>query len=231
MLERLAVCGELRPDQLPGDPAGVVRPALAALEAAGLVVVTASGVTIAEPVHATVLTESMSRLRVEDVLAEQAALLAERAGGSPDLLQVTLWQLEAGLAVDADVILTATRLAAGTGDHGAVLRLAGAGLRAHPDHPDLLVLQADAQLRTGQVDDALATLARHPAGANLAGRDGARIARLIAVAQLTGRGPLAALEVLDESLGDGPAHPALELTRAAALVAAGRSTDAERVAR
>lgn len=231
VLERLAVCGELRADQLPGDPATVVRPALAALESAGLVAVTASGVSIAEPVHATVLTASMSRLRVEDVLAEQALLLAERAGGSPDLLQVTLWQLEAGLAVDAEVILTATRLAAGAGDHAAILRLAGAGLRAHPDHAELLLLLADAQLRTGQVDAALATLARHPSGADLAGSGGARIARLIAVAQLTGRGPLAALAVLDESLGDGPAHPALELTRAAALVAAGRSADAERAAR
>lgn len=231
VLERLAVCGDLRPDQLPGDPATVVRPALAALEAAGLVDVAATGVTIVEPVHATVLTGSMSRLRVEDILAEQAALLAARAGGSPDLLQVTLWQLEAGLAVDADVILTATRLAAGTGDHAAILRLAGAGLRAHPDHAELLLLQADAQLRTGQVDAALATLARHPSGANLAGSGGARIARLIALAQLTGRGPLAALAVLDESLGDGPAHPALELTRAAALVAAGRPADAERAAR
>lgn len=231
VLERLAVCGELRADQLPGDPAGVVRPALTALEAAGLVDVTVTGVRIAEPVHATVLTETLSRLRVEDILAEQAALLAEQAGGSPDLLQVTLWQLEAGLAVDADVILTATRLAAGSGDHAAILRLAGAGLRAHPDHPELLLLQADAQLRTGQVDAALETLARHPSGASLAGSAGARIARLIAVAQLTGRGPLAALAVLDESLGDGPAHPALELTRAAALVAAGRSADAERAAR
>jgi DNA-binding CsgD family transcriptional regulator len=231
VLERLAVCGELRPDQLAGDPTAVVRPALAALETAGLVEVTASGASIAEPVHATVLTESMSRLRVEDILGEQAALLAAKAGGSPDLLQVTLWQLEAGLPVDADVILTATRLAAGTGDHASILRLAGAGLRAHPDHAELLLLLADAQLRTGQVDAALATLARHPSGANLAGRGGARTARLIAVAQLTGRGPLAALAVLDESLGNGPAHPALELTRAAALVAAGRPTDAERVAR
>lgn len=222
-LERIAVCGPLRLAQLPGDG---VRTALATLETSGLVRIDGDTVTLAQPVYATVLTQSMSRLRVEDVLAEQAARLAAEAGGSPDLLQVTLWQLEAGLPSDPEVVLTATRIAAGSGDHDTVLRLAEAGLRTAPDHPDLLFLQADALLRTGRADEALAALHRHPGDE--------RIARLVVVAHLTGRGPLAALEALrdadaDAGAGAGTPDLALELTRAGALVAAGRAADAERV--
>ncbi|MBM0125839.1 LuxR C-terminal-related transcriptional regulator [Pimelobacter simplex] len=219
-LERLAVCGDLRPDQLPGDG---VRPALAALETAGLVRIGEDGtVGLAQPVYGTALAGALSRLRVEDILTEQAALLASRADDS-DLLHVTMWQVEAGVGADPAVITAAARYALGMGDHAAVIRLTEAGLRTAPADPELLLLQADSLLRVGRSDEALALLERHP-------DQGARIARLVAVGQLTGRGPLAALDVLDRvaQTSDRP-HPALELTRAAALVAAGRSSEAEAV--
>lgn len=220
-LERLSVCGDLRPDQLPGDG---VRPALAALEAAGLVRVGDDGkVGLAQPVYGTVLAGSLPRLRVEDILTEQAALLASRADGSVDL-HVTMWQIEAGIGADPAVITTAAQYAAGTGDHATVIRLTEAGLRTDPDSAELLLLRADALLRVGRSDEALASLATHP-------EESSRIARLVAVGQLTGRGPLAALDVLDRASDAARRpHPALELTRAAALVAAGRSAEAEAVA-
>ncbi len=217
-LERLAVCGDLRPDQLPGDG---VRAALASLEDAGLVRVGGDGtVGLAQPVYGTVVAGSLSRLRIEDILTEQAALLASRADES-DLLHVTMWQVEAGIGADPAVITAAAQYAAGTGDHAAVIRLTEAGLRTAPGDAELVLLQADSLLRVGRAAEALALLDRHP-------DKSARIARLVAVGQLTGRGPLAALDVLDRvaQAADRP-HPALELTRAAALVAAGRSTEAE----
>ncbi|HEY1119266.1 MAG TPA: AAA family ATPase, partial [Acidimicrobiales bacterium] len=94
VLERIAVCGPLRPGQLPGEG---VRAILTALEDVGLVRVGDGGaVELAQPVYGTVLTQAMSRLRVEDILAEQSALLAAQSEGRADL-HVTMWQVEAGL--------------------------------------------------------------------------------------------------------------------------------------
>ncbi|GAA3660079.1 LuxR C-terminal-related transcriptional regulator [Nocardioides ginsengisoli] len=223
-LERLAVCGELRPDQLPGDG---VRRALAALEEAGLVRVGERGVAPAQPVYATVLVQAMSRLRVEDILTEQAALLAERAGGTPQALLVTMWQLEAGIGADPELIVAAARYAAGTGDHLLVIRLTDAGLRTAPGDGELLLLRADALLRAGRSDEALSTLERLTGE----GTPGVRLTRLVAVAQLTGRGPIAALDVLDRAASRASRpSPALELTRIAALVSAGRPAEAVEVA-
>jgi DNA-binding CsgD family transcriptional regulator/tetratricopeptide (TPR) repeat protein len=223
-MERLAVCGELRPDQLPGDG---VRRALAALEDAGLVRVGERGAAPAQPVYATVLVQAMSRLRIEDILTEQAALLAGRADGTSQALLVTRWQLEAGLGADPALIVAAARYAAGTGDHLLVLRLTEAGLRNAPDDGELLLLHADALLRAGRSEEALDTLERLRG----AGRPGVRLTRLSALAQLTGRGPIAALDVLDRttSIATRPS-PALELTRIAALVSAGRPAEAVEVA-
>ncbi|MDP3892230.1 LuxR family transcriptional regulator, partial [Nocardioides sp.] len=229
--ERLAVCGELRPDQLPGAE---VRAALTTLESEGLVTVSRGGVAVARPVYAAVLAQSMSRLRVEDILTEQAALLAERGGGAPDVLQVTMWQLEAGIEADREVLVAASRYAAAAGEHTAVIRLTEAGLRRGPDDGDLLLLRAEALLRTGRADEAIAAIGRHPgisatATDALAG-DGARLVRLTAVALLAGHGPQAALAALDDAARSGRSA-ALELTRSTVLLAAGRSAEAEHTAR
>ncbi|HWJ10466.1 MAG TPA: AAA family ATPase, partial [Nocardioides sp.] len=191
VLDRLAVCGALRPDQLPGDG---VRRTLASLEEIGLVELRGRTAVLAEPVHGTVLVQTMSRLRVEDLLTEQAALLAERAGGSPDDLQVTMWQLEAGVPARPDVVAAAARYAAETGDRASVIRLTDAGLRSAPDDPALLLLHAEAALRLGRAEDALAALARHPATEDPGGAAVADAVTVAAVGRATAQAHLHRLD-------------------------------------
>lgn len=247
VLERLAVCGALRPDQLarglPDNPGtGQVRRLLADLEQTGLIRATHDTVRLTHPVYATALTRSLPRLRVEDILTEQATLMAGQCDETPDLLQVTTWQLEAGISADPEVLVTAAQHATLAGDHGVALRLTAAGLDAAPEHPELLLVHAEALLRSGRTDEALASLGRHHlshvAATHAARGAGAtdapgldekalRPVLLSAMALLTGRGPLAAVEALDKMVGDTPTpSPALALVRAIVLLPACRVTDA-----
>jgi DNA-binding CsgD family transcriptional regulator len=247
VLERLAVCGALRPDQLarglPDNPGtGQVRRLLADLEQTGLIRATHDTVRLTHPVYATALTRSLPRLRVQDILTEQARVIAGQRDETPDLLQVTTWQLEAGISADPEVLVTAAQHATLAGDHGVALRLAAAGLEAAPEHPELLLVHAEALLRSGRTDEALASLGRHHlsrvadthaargAGATDApglDENALRPVLLSAMALLTGRGPLAAVEALDKMVGDTPTpSPALALVRAIVLLPACRVTDA-----
>ncbi|MGX5682091.1 LuxR C-terminal-related transcriptional regulator [Schumannella luteola] len=161
VVERLALCGELPVDQLRAEGA---RAAVVRLEAAGLVSIADStrglAARLVHPQYAGAVVGSLSRLRVTDVLLEQAALLeAERASASDDL-RIVMWRLEAGKATDPELLASAARLARQASDHQTVARLAAAAIGVAGESPDLLLLQGEALLRMGRAADALAVLSR-----------------------------------------------------------------------
>ncbi|WP_203336182.1 LuxR family transcriptional regulator [Nocardioides limicola] len=218
IVERLAVCGPLRPMHLPGTE---VRRHLRVLEDEGLISVSDDRVTLADPVVTSVVADTMARLRREDILTEQAALLAGESGGEPDLLQVTTWQLEAGVTPNLDALRSAARIAAAARDHLSVLRFTAAGLSGVPEDPELLLLRGAALLRTGRTEEAMLVLGRHPHGLEVT-------LPIAMVAVLTGRGPHAALELLEGVAATGPlAQAGVSLARAMALLPAGQAAAAE----
>ncbi|MDO7882835.1 LuxR family transcriptional regulator [Antiquaquibacter soli] len=161
VVERLALCGELPVDQLRAEGA---RAAVIRLESAGIVALgdgpRGLAARLVHPQYAGAVVGSLSRLRVSDVLLEQAGILeADRSSASDDL-RVVMWRLEAGRATDPELLASAARLARQAGDHATVDRLAAAAIRVAGDRPDLLLLQGEALLRMGRAADALAVLSR-----------------------------------------------------------------------
>ncbi len=214
LLERIAVCGRVRAEQLPGDG---VRDLLALLEREQLVVIDADGVSASQPIYATVLTSSLSRLQVEDILVEQADAL-DATGRDP--VRVASWRIEAGRDADPAVVVTAAELASWSGDPATVLRLTEAGLRREPDNARLRVLRADALMRRGQSLEALSVLSGLE-------RDEA-VVRLTALATHTQYGADRGLATLE---GADPASALVALTRSLLLSFALRPLEAEAEAR
>lgn len=209
ILDRLAVCGPLPIGQLRGAGA---RGAVERLERSGLVVVGDDLVVgLAHPQYEAIIGGAISRLRVGDLLLEQAAALEETAQGVGDQLRVVMWRLEAGVDSDAPVLISAARLARQAGDHQTVERLAAAGARAGGG-AEALALRGEALLRAGRVVEAIAVLSDADAKA-----DDAQLRReittLLAHAHVSvHEGIPAALAVLDGA--DAMSDPGFALMRA-----------------
>lgn len=156
VVERLAVCGEIPVDQLPGEAA---RAALGHLESIGMATIayTATGLVaqLANPATASVIDASMPMLRRADILGQQADRVVRGTLG--DELRAITWSVAAGRPADASMVRPACRMAREAGDFPTVLRLADAGLRGGRD-VSLLLFRGEALLRMGRVHDALETL-------------------------------------------------------------------------
>ena len=156
VVERLAVCGEIPVDQLPGDGA---RTALGQLEAMGIATVTytATGLVagLANPATASVIAATMPTVRRADILAQQADRVVP--GTLADELRAITWSVAAGRPADPAMVRSACRIARDAGDFPTILRLADGGLRGGRDVP-LLLFRGEALLRMGRVHEALETL-------------------------------------------------------------------------
>ncbi|MDH6179881.1 DNA-binding CsgD family transcriptional regulator/tetratricopeptide (TPR) repeat protein [Microbacteriaceae bacterium SG_E_30_P1] len=218
VVERLAVCGELQIDHLTSDGA---REAVIRLESAGIMTLVEGprGLVgrLVHPQYAGAVVDSLSRLRVSDVLLQQADLLeAERSGASDDL-RVVVWRLEAGKATDPELLASAARLARQASDHPTVERLAAAAIRVAGGRPDLLLLRGEALLRMGRAEDALEVLAEARME-DAPGELRSAIAATTAIAHASVRDGLdAGLEVIDAA-EEGLSSPDVGLVLTRALI-------------
>ena len=161
VVERLALCGGLPVDQL--HSAGA-RQAVMRLEASGLLALDDGprGIVarLVHPQYAGVVEASLSRLRVSDVLLEQADILEVSRMSASDDLRVVMWRLEAGRATDPELLASAALLARQASDHPTVAHLAAAAIAVAGPRPDLLLLHGEALLRMGRAHEALEVLER-----------------------------------------------------------------------
>ncbi|WP_382309725.1 AAA family ATPase [Herbiconiux sp. UC225_62] len=155
VIERLAVCQPLPVRELrtPGARASVTE-----LERAGLVSVRESGgrmvAELAQPHYVGVVRSTLSMLRVEDILIEQADIAAESDPTTDDAFRVAVWRLDAGQPTSPDLLLTGARLAQLTHDHALAAKLSRAAIDAGaPDGLPHLIL-ADALRRIGDAEGA-----------------------------------------------------------------------------
>lgn len=177
IIERLSVCYPLSLAEIRADGA---RRRLVELERAGLVSVTESGqsilVSLSHPQYVAAVRASLSRLRIIDLLLDQAEVVAASPMTPDDELRVAVWRLDAGEPSDAALLARATRLAELGGDHAAVARLAEAAIRAGAPPAEMLFLQGEAMWTMGHNSEALALLERaasedkaHPTTVELTG--------------------------------------------------------------
>ncbi len=154
VVERLAVCGDLRASHLTADGA---RAALGRLEAAGIIQVSGRrlDVRLAHPQYAAIVAGSLSRLHAADLLLEQADVVQERGSGAGDELRAVTWRLAAGVESDPDLLVSAARLARQAGDLASVERLSAAALAAGGARADAHLVHGEALLRMGRPRDAL----------------------------------------------------------------------------
>ena len=161
VMERLAVCQSIPISHLTEAP---LRTALGELEQQQLVQLRLEGgrylATIAHPQYALAMVARVATLRRVDLLVDHV----ERAEASPereaDVVRIATWRLDAGAPGDAALLGDAARLALLTEDFELVDRLASAAQQSGTVDTELLLIHADAQIKLGRVDDALATLAR-----------------------------------------------------------------------
>jgi len=159
VLERLAVCQSLPLSHLT-EPE--LRTALGELEQRQLVQLRLEAgryvATIAHPQYVAAVQSRVPTLRRIDLLLDHAA----RAEASPerdvDAVRIATWKLDAGAPGDAELLGNAARLALLTEDFDLVARLSTAAAQAGAVDTDLLLIHADALIKLGRVDDALATL-------------------------------------------------------------------------
>jgi DNA-binding CsgD family transcriptional regulator len=155
VIERLAVCQPLpvRELQSPG-----ARAALTELERAGLVSIHEAGgrmlAVLSQPHYVGVIRSSMSILRVEDILIEQADI-AERSASTPeDAFRVAVWRLDAGQPSSPHLLLNGARLAQLTHDHALAAKLSRAAIGAGASGAVPHLILADALRRLGEADAA-----------------------------------------------------------------------------
>ncbi|KJC64354.1 helix-turn-helix transcriptional regulator [Agreia bicolorata] len=161
VVERLAVCVVLPVAELTASDA---RDSLRRLEADGLVEIREERgtlvATLALPQYETITKASLSLLRVEDILLEQADIAELAARGPEDALRVAVWRLGAGHPSEPELLNNGALLAQLTHDHAQAARLSRAAISAgYPGAAPYLVL-ADAQRRMGQAEQAFSTAER-----------------------------------------------------------------------
>ncbi len=131
MIERLAVCQPLPVRELRAPDA---RTGVTELERAGLVSVREAGgrmlVELAQPHYVGVIRATMSMLRVEDILIEQADIAADSDTTPDGAFRVAVWRLDAGQPTSPEVLVAGARLAQLTHDHALAAKLAQAGIDA-----------------------------------------------------------------------------------------------------
>lgn len=227
VVDRLAVCGELRAAHLTAPGA---RAALGRLETAGFVEVGPRlEVRLAHPQYAPVVTAALSRLRAADLLLEQADLLDRDAVTAADALRSVTWRLAAGAEADPEILGATARLAREAGDHRTVERLTDAALAVTGDRADLLLLRGEAKLRMGRADAALEDLRAAAASAADPALDTA-IAATTALAHISVHEGLAdALHVLRGAEPDDRREPTLALIRALVELYSNNAAEADRV--
>ena len=224
IVERLAVCQPLQLAEL-AEPGA--RKRIATLEAAGIVAVDElSGrllLTLAHPQYVAAVRSSLSRVRVIDLLLDQADVVASRPMAPDDELRVALWRLEAGEPSDHALLSRAAHLALIAQDNPAVMRLADAAITAGGPAAEMLFLQGEATWAMGRNADALALLER-AAAADEAEPTTPNLSGLIAVARASTYagerlGNETGLAVLDAVVSRHPSQArSLALSRAVLLL-------------
>jgi len=224
IVERLAVCQPLQLGEL-AEPGA--RKRVAGLEAAGIVAVDElSGrllLTLAHPQYVAAVRSSLSRVRVIDLLLDQADVVASRPMAPDDELRVALWRLEAGEPSDHALLSRAAHLALIAQDNPAVMRLAAAAIAAGGPPAELLFLQGEATWAMGRNADALALL-EQAAAADEAQPTTPNLSGLIAVARASTYagerlGNTTGLAVLDAVVSRHPSQArSLALSRAVLLL-------------
>ncbi len=150
VIERLAVCQPLPVRELRAPAA---RTSVTELERGGLVTVRESGgrmlAELAQPHYVGVIRATMSMLRVEDILVEQADVATETDPSPDDEFRAAVWRLDAGRPASPDLLLTGAGLAQLTHDHALAAKLSQAAIDAGAPgaHPHLIL--ADALRRLG----------------------------------------------------------------------------------
>jgi DNA-binding CsgD family transcriptional regulator/tetratricopeptide (TPR) repeat protein len=231
LVERLAVCGRLAVDHLPG---ATTREALARLEETGLVTVSQEAgrlsAHLTQRQYGAVVREGLSTLRLADIARQQADRL-EADGLPEDVLRIALWRLDAGVRVDHDALLAAAELAHLSHDHRTVERLTAAASDPHPANPRLNVLRGTALARLGRLADSLDAL--ETAAAQAAGGDPAVVLQVAAATAFTHAsfidGTAAALAVLDAVPAPLAQSPAVALMRSTFLLYEHRVAEARRL--
>jgi len=161
VVERLAVCVVLPVSELtmPG-----ARDALRGLEADGLIVVRDErGVLVAAlalPQYELLTKASLSLLRIEDILLEQADIAELASHGPEDALRVAVWRLGAGHPSEPELLADGARLAQLTHDHAQAATLSRAAIAAGYAGAAPYLILADAQRRMGQAEQAFSTAER-----------------------------------------------------------------------
>ncbi|WP_161972376.1 helix-turn-helix transcriptional regulator [Glaciihabitans arcticus] len=161
IVERLAVCQPIHLNDLEGDGA---RAAVVRLERAGVVVVQelagALLLSLAHPQYVSAVRASLSRLRVIDLLLDQADIVSRRPLTPDDELRVATWRLDAGSPSSPELLVRAAHLALIAQDQVAVARLAAAAVSAGAPAAEMLFLQGEAMWTLGRNTEALALLER-----------------------------------------------------------------------
>jgi DNA-binding CsgD family transcriptional regulator/tetratricopeptide (TPR) repeat protein len=224
IVERLAVCQPLLLSELAAPGA---RQRVAGLEASGIVAIDElSGrllLTLAHPQYVAAVRSSLSRVRVIDLLLDQADVVASRPMAADDELRVALWRLEAGEPSDHELLSRAAHLALIAHDNPAVMRLATAAITAGAPAAEMLFLQGEATWAMGRNADALVLL-EQAAAADEAEPTTPNLSGLIAVARASTYagerlGNATGLAVLDAVVTRHPSQArSLALSRAVLLL-------------
>ena len=183
LVERLAVCQPLQLNEL-AEPGARAR--VASLESAGIAKVDElSGrllISLAHPQYVAAVRSSLSRLRVIDLLLDQAEVVASRPLTPDDELRVAMWRLEAGEPSEPELLARAAHLALIANDNPAVAHLARAAITAGAPAAEMLFLQGEAAWAMGRNGEAL-TLLEQAAAADEAEPTTPQLSGLIAVAR------------------------------------------------
>ena len=224
LVERIAVC---QPVPL-SDLADVgSRGTVVSLESEGLVAVSEVGgqllVSLSHPQYVAAVASTMSRLRVIDLLLDQAAVVSSRSMTPDDELRVASWRLDAGEPSDPALLVRAAHLALIAQDQAAVIRLAAAAIRAGAPAAEMLFLQGEASWTMGRTADAI-TLLDSAAEADEAAPTTEQLTGLIATARAStyageSLGDNRGLAVLDAAVARHPGQArSLALVRAVLLL-------------
>ena len=224
IVERLAVCQPVQLADLVQDGA---RQAVVRLERAGVLVVQELGgallISLAHPQYVSAVRSSLSRLRVIDLLLDQADVVSRRPMTPNDELRVATWRLDAGSPSSPELLVRAAHLALVAQDQPAVARLAAAAVEAGAPAAEMLFLQGEAMWTLGRNTEALALLERaadadreHPTDLQLTGHIATARASTYAGEAL---GNSLGLAVLDEVIVRHPTlASSLALSRAVLLL-------------